>query len=139
MCHEPQQLSHHPQGDNARVSGSGEVDGPSQGDRRKQCQLVLLPQQVWRQGEEMCITLHVCGKRPGQPSVAMAVGHNKTPLPSRHRGRNKHFSHNVDGQKLALPGNEADGRQREQRLHLWEHSNPLKFNIQHFQWNFTVA
>ena len=99
----------------------------------------------------MCTTLHVCGKRPGRPSVAMAVGHNKTRLLyvwDRQSGRR--FLVDTGAEVSVFPATWRDRSSHCQGTKLTaangssictygERSIPLKFNKRHFQWNFTVA
>ena len=99
----------------------------------------------------MCPTLHVSGKRPGRPLVAMAVGQNKTRLLyvwDRNSGRR--FLVDTRAEVSVFPASMADRRSGRQGLQLTaangsnictygKRTIPLRFNKHCFQWTFTIA
>ena len=99
----------------------------------------------------MCPKLHVSGKRPGRPLVAMAVGQNKTRLLyAWDRNSGRRFLVDTGAEVSVFPASMADRRSGRQGLQLTaangsnictygKRTIPLRFNKHCFQWTFTIA
>ena len=111
---------------------------------------MLLPQCFWGQGEEVFKTLHVCGKSPGRPSIAMVVGHKTNLLYAHDLKSGCHFLADTGAEVSMFPATRMDRNSHFQGTKLTaangsnictygEYNISLIFCKQHFRWTFTIA
>ena len=95
-------------------------------------------------------TLHVCGKRPGLPSIAMAVGHKTRLLYAQDLKSERRFLVDTGTEVSVFPATRMDRKSHFQGTKLTaangsnictygERTISLIFSKRHFRWTFTIA